>query len=301
MSLALTAIVVTIVTQAVSPASDSDRDGIPDHIEDRNRDGRVTPGETDPQRRDSDRDSVPDGLEDRDQDGRVDPGETDPRVPGLFPGSGPHIPEPLAFDMVRGLGARAGEVEMNTILLPRWSRDGLALEWAPELEWAPRDDLALEIELPMRGGHLHALKAAIQGTLPRRTRRFIAGWQVIGELLPGESTLATTALYLMGFRLNRRWSVLMMSGIRMDWTRRPAGVQLALLVNPSVFVDLHERVTLGVEHDLAVDPRGQVRAIALPQLHFQMSRRWRVQCGLGIGLQERRLAALGGLRVVFEL
>jgi len=300
-SYVLTGMLAAHAAPAASPGPDSDGDGIPDHIEDRNRDGRTTAGETNPRKRDSDRDGVPDGVEDRDQDGRVDPGETDPRVPGLFPGSGPHIPEPLAFDMVRGLGARAGEVEMNTLLLPRWSRGKLALEWAPELEWAPRDDLALEIELPMEGGHLHGLKAAIQGTLPRRSRRFIAGWQVIGMLLPGQSVLETTALYMFGLRVSRRWSVLGMGGLRLDWTRRPLGVQSALLVNPSIFVDLRERLTLGVEHNLAVDSRGQVSALALPQFHFQMGRRWRLQCGVGVGSQGRRLAAVGGLRLVFEL
>jgi hypothetical protein len=295
------ALAVLTASAPALPPRDTDRDGIPDRIEDRNRDGRINPGETDPRRRDSDRDGVPDGVEDRDHDGRVDPGESDPRVPGLFPGTGPHIPEPLAFDMVRGLGARAGEVEVNTLLLPRWTRGALALDWAPEIEWAPRDNLALEIELPMHGGQLHALKTAIQGTLARRSRRSIAGWQVLAELIPGDSTLKTTALHLAGRRLSRRWSLLVMSGVRMDWTLRPAGLALALLLNPSVFADLSERVTLGFEHNLAVGLGGPATATALPQFHFQLARRLRLQCGLGAQLHARSLAALGGLRLVLEL
>jgi hypothetical protein len=294
------ALVVLATSVPDPPRRDSDSDGIPDRIEDRNRDGQINPGETDPRRRDSDRDGVPDGVEDRDHDGRVDPDESDPRVPGLFPGTGPHIPEPLAFDMVRGLGARAGEVEVNTLLLPRWSGGALTLDWAPEIEWAPRDDLAIEVELPMHGGQLHALKSAIQGTLARRSRRFVAGWQVLGELLPGESKLRTTALALAGWRLSRRWSALGMSGVRMDWTRRPADVALALLLNPSVFADLGERLTVGVEHNLAVGLGGSVEATLLPQFHFQLSRRLRLQCGLGAHVQARRFTALGGLRLVLE-
>ncbi len=297
----LLVLAVLVASASGSLPGDRDADGIPDHIEDRDRDGRISAGETDPRRRDSDRDGVPDGVEDRDHDGRVDPGESDPRVPGLFPGTGPHIPEPLAFDMVRGLGARAGEVEVNTLLLPRWSRGQMTMDWAPELEWAPRDNLALEIELPMHGGHLHALKAAAQGTMARRSRRTIAGWQVIGELVPAESRIETTALYLVGRRLDRRWSVLAMSGLRMGWTSRPAGVDLALLVNPSVFADVRERLTLGVEHNLAVGLGGRVDATALPQFHFQLSRRVRLQSGVGAQLHGRRLAALGGLRLVLEL
>lgn len=284
------------------PPRDSDGDGIRDRVEDADGDGRVDADETDPHRRDHDRDGVPDGAEDRDHDGRVDPGESDPRVPGLFPGTAPHIPEPLAFDLVRGLGARAGEVEVNTLVLPRWSGRGQTIDWAPEIEWAPRDGLALELELPMHGGHLHALKAAIQGTLPRRGRpRFIAGWQVMAELLPGEQTLQMTALYLAGVRVSRRWSVLTMSGLRSSWTRTPTSMHLALLVNPSVFVDLGERVTLGVEHNLAVGLGGPVRAMALPQFHFQLGRRWRLQVGAGAELHGREVSGLGGLRVVFEL
>lgn len=294
------AVVVAGTPVADARPSDQDGDAIPDWVEDRDRDGRLSAGETDPRRRDSDSDGVPDGAEDRDHDGLVDPGESDPRVPGLFPGSGPHIPEPLGFDMVRGLGARAGELEVNTLLLPRWSGGAMTLDWAPELEWAPRDDLALEIELPMHGGQLHALKAAVQGTFARRSPRFIAGWQAMGELLPGESMFRTTALYLVGLRLDRRWSVLGMSGMRMDWTRRPAAVDMALLVNPSVFIDVRERMTVGVEQNLAVGLGGAVSVTALPQFHFQVSRRFRVQSGLGLQVEDRRVALLGGLRLVLE-
>ncbi len=57
---------------------DTDGDGIPDGIEDKNRNGRVDPGETDPNNLDSDGDGIPDGVEDKNHNGVVDPGETDP-------------------------------------------------------------------------------------------------------------------------------------------------------------------------------------------------------------------------------
>lgn len=298
--LSVLALVVLAAPASTPPGRDSDRDGIPDAVEDRNHDGRVDPGETDPGVRDSDRDGVPDGVEDRDHDGRVDPGESDPRVPGLFPGRAPHIPEPLAFDLVRGLGARKGEFEMNTLVLMPWTRPGDA-DWAPEIEWAPRDNFAVELELPIHGDQLKALKLALQFTFPRaRARKFIAGWQLIGEYLPGERALATTSMFLAGYRLSRRWSVLGMVGARLDWSRRPFACGPSLLANPSVFVDLGERVTLGVEHnvDLGVD---HVAARALPQLHVQLGRRWRLQLGAGVQVAARRVAGVGGLRLIFEL
>ncbi|HCF59187.1 MAG TPA: hypothetical protein DFS52_14495 [Myxococcales bacterium] len=59
-------------------AADSDGDGIPDGVEDKNKNGRVDPGESDPNGSDSDGDSIPDGLEDKNRDGVLDPGETSP-------------------------------------------------------------------------------------------------------------------------------------------------------------------------------------------------------------------------------
>lgn len=62
---------------------DSDADGLPDGQEDRNRNGRVDPGETDPNRRDSDGDGVPDAA---DPDSAADGPESDDRGgPGELP------------------------------------------------------------------------------------------------------------------------------------------------------------------------------------------------------------------------
>ncbi|OJH35247.1 adventurous gliding motility lipoprotein CglD [Cystobacter ferrugineus] len=57
---------------------DTDGDGILDGVEDRNRNGRVDPGETDPAKQDSDGDGLTDGAEDANHNGLVDLGETNP-------------------------------------------------------------------------------------------------------------------------------------------------------------------------------------------------------------------------------
>ncbi|WNG14531.1 Ig-like domain-containing protein [Cystobacter fuscus] len=57
---------------------DTDKDGIPDSIEDKNHNGTVDPGETDPNNPDTDGDGIKDGLEDANGNGTLDPGETDP-------------------------------------------------------------------------------------------------------------------------------------------------------------------------------------------------------------------------------
>ncbi|MDP3231904.1 MAG: hypothetical protein Q8N26_03940 [Myxococcales bacterium] len=50
-------------------------------------------------------------------------------------------------------------------------------------------------------------------------------------------------------------------------------------MNPSVFVDVDEAVTLGVETNLAWSPRAGFGALSLLQVHWQIARRFRVQVG----------------------
>lgn len=65
-------------TKTNPTVSDTDGDCIKDGDEDRNRNGRVDPGESDPNGVDSDGDGILEGDEDVNCNGRVDPGETDP-------------------------------------------------------------------------------------------------------------------------------------------------------------------------------------------------------------------------------
>ena len=60
---------------------DTDGDGIADGLEDADRNGITGADETSPHDRDSDEDGLLDGEEDANQNGRIDFGETDPRNP----------------------------------------------------------------------------------------------------------------------------------------------------------------------------------------------------------------------------
>ncbi|MBN1944381.1 MAG: hypothetical protein JW797_01840 [Bradymonadales bacterium] len=61
---------------------DWDGDGLPNDLEDLNRNGSYDQGtqETDAHNADTDGDGIPDGVEDANRNGEVDPGETDPRL-----------------------------------------------------------------------------------------------------------------------------------------------------------------------------------------------------------------------------
>lgn len=237
--------------------------------------------------------------DDADADGVSDEVErglqTDPHVPGLFPGSYPHVPEPLSFDLVRGLGAERGEFEFNVLAASSFAPyDGL--RWAPEVEWAFADRHAIEFELPMHDASLEAMKLAVQGTFRERRPKFIHGWQFIGEgRLRGAGEFS--ALYIAGRRIGRRTSVLAMLGPRLH--AEPRRLIGELVINPSIFVDLGERATVGLENNAVLAGRlSTVRT--LPQFHLQLGQHFRVQFGAGIETARDGVRPSVAVRLIVE-
>lgn len=94
-----------------------------------------------------------------------------------------HIPEPMVFDLVRGLGAVQGEAEVNVLgVFPLRTSDPHGVEWAPEIEAAVLDGLALEFELPLENTHPEAVKFAAQYAFGTAfNHHFIHGVQGIAE------------------------------------------------------------------------------------------------------------------------
>ena len=275
--------------RAVNEPLDSDGDGIPDEIE-------ILTG-TDPIDADSDGDGVPDGVEDANRDGRVDPGETDPRRAGLFPGSNPHIPEPMYFDLVRGLGARKGELEVNALFALSRPRGGRpTLQWAPEVEWAVVDNFAVELELPMVDRHVEAYKAALQWTAPQLGPSVAHGFQVLGEYLIDDRVTELSALYLAGFRTGRvSWFA--MAGPRIEVGQ---GLIVAGQINPSVFYDADEAVTFGLEGNVSFAKAQSVDMRALAQVHWQVSHKVRIQAGGGVTTAPGGAIPVGVARIILE-
>jgi len=276
-------------------------------------------GGTDPTRADSDGDGLSDGEEDHDRNGRVDPGETDPRVRdtdhdlvsdaterrlGTDPTDAtdvPPIPEPLVFDLVRNLGAKRGELEVNALTVVRLARPR-AVAWAPEVEYAFADGMAAELELPFVGARLEAIKVGFQGTFgPIAGQRGRHGVQLLGELgLHGEGR--ATALYVAGGSLPSQPlgpSLLVLAGPSARFTA--AGPSAALVTNVSVFLQVSRAVTLGGELDVDLDPRAGAGVLVMPQLHLSPTSRLKIQGGLGLAHAAGASGGVLALRVSGEL
>ncbi len=214
------------------------------------------------------------------------------------------IPEPLLFDMVRPLGARRGELEFNTLAIFPFGSPKLAttgdpfgpaptspdrggIEWAPEVEYAPIDNFALEFEFPFEERTLEAYKLGLQWTFGTAfDNRFIHGFQFLTEPTPEWQNWNSTFLYLAGIRFDETWSMMLMAGGRGDLEGGMRAGTVERLFNASLFADVTEDIVLGVETNFAARMDGSGQFIVLPQAHLELTECIQVQLGLGAGFTE---------------
>ncbi len=210
-----------------------------------------------------------------------------------------HIPEPMVFDLVRSLGARRGEFEVNVLgLFPLSNLEDREIDWAPEVEYALLDGLALEFELPFEGSRLAAYKFAGQVTFGTGFgERFIHGAQFIVEKLRNERVWELTPLYIAGFRFDERWSVLGMVGYRTEVGDESENSH-ELLVNPSIFLDLTHRMSVGIETNFSSDFEGDWHLLTIPQWHFELIDHVELQAGVGLQLDSGTANGTAGARLI---
>jgi len=210
------------------------------------------------------------------------------------------MPEPMVFDLVRPLGAKRGELEVNT-LFQRSSGSGAPLAWAPEIEWAFRDGLAFEAELPFEDGLLKTYKVALQGTMtPSGAGRFQHGWQLIGQRVLADGSWRGDALYLAGVRPWEKVTLFTMTGARRSRFGVDAVVQP--VQNTSVFFEASPSLILGVEANLVLGAADRRDRLIMPQLQVAVGGQYLVE--FGVGAEERTPGRWGtafGARFVRQL
>jgi hypothetical protein len=215
-------------------------------------------------------------------------------------GKGPRIPEPMVFDLVRPLNATRGEIEANILAIFPLKRGpgGIAglpdaigtvplsgreqgIEWAPEIEWCPRDGVTWEAEFPFIDDRFEAVKIAHQRMLGTGFEdHFIHGWQGIGlnDFDSGTTTLAL--LWVAGWRFNDTWSTLALIGGRQE-IGRPGFRATEYLQNVSLFADLADDLILGIETNYQQETTGPAALLLMPQFQWQLSRCLNFQGGVG--------------------
>ncbi|MBL7472563.1 hypothetical protein [Robertkochia sediminum] len=198
------------------------------------------------------------------------------------------IPEPLMFDLVRGLGARQGELEINALAdFPLNDAKARGVEWAPEIEYAVFNNFAVELEFPMQDWELEAYKVAVQWTIGNSSNnKFIHGIQVIGETFIHEDLLEVSLLYVPAYRFSEVWSAIGLFGVMLESGDDKAEKDHTILLNASVFADLNEHTAVGLEINNS-DPtfqgidNNEMELLILPQVHREYDNGFSFQFGAG--------------------
>jgi len=230
----------------------------------------------------------------------------------------PRIPEPMVFDLVRPLGAHRGEFEVNALLLaPLNRRIGLAneisdsigltqqrgvrhhAEWAPEIEYAVRDGLAIEFELPFEETRLAAYKAAVQWTIGTAFNdKMIHGVQAIALYDTHSKHWSPTVSYVVGLRFDEVWSTLVMVGLRSEINGDDIAERTERLLNWSLFADVGSHSTVGLETNFAETLRGPSAWLIMPQWHWEIRDHWMLQTGVGARFTQSYTLPEAGLRLI---
>ncbi len=206
------------------------------------------------------------------------------------------VPEPMFYDLVRGLHSKKGEFEANTLFYQQASNELRSLHAAPEIEWVPADNWGVELELPSSHGKVEALKLALQHGFDRSQRSFVDGLQLILERNLEHHHTEGKLTYLMGKRFPRRWSAFAIVGLAIEGPAQ----QVKEVTNLSVFYDVLRRVDFGAELNLVTRGGSSEFLQFLPQAHLALDEKMKVQLGTGVQYLAQRWYSTGALRLIRE-
>lgn len=211
----------------------------------------------------------------------------------------PHVPEPMIFDMMRPLGAKRGEMEANALATTALSGPDNSVSWAPEVEYAFADGLAIEGELPFEDGHLAELKLGLQAAFGAFDGgRSAHGIQYLGIYDRRGRRYNSSAAYMLGHRWNARWSSMSMVGLS-DISAKGGPGRNAAIINHSLFYDAAEHSVIGLELNYLGGDEGHV--LMMPQLHQRLVQAINVQIGIGAEkVRGEPVRPKAGLRLIRE-
>ncbi|WP_315764366.1 hypothetical protein [Sphingomonas sp. Y38-1Y] len=211
----------------------------------------------------------------------------------------PDIPEPMVFDMIRPLGAKKGELEINALATTPLSGQSRVVEWAPEIEYAVTDGFAIEFELPFENARLTELKLGLQKTFGTMDNGRIAhGVQYLGIYDRHDDSASHAVLYMIGRRHSEKLSTMTMVGVGDVRVGQPES-EAGLLVNHSTFYHIAEDKVAGLELNYKSGQDGGV--LAMPQYHGSLAKKVAIQAGAGVDKQRGAKARpVAGLRLIRE-
>jgi hypothetical protein len=214
----------------------------------------------------------------------------------------PTIPEPLNFDLVRPLGAKKGDVEINVLGLMNINEKEF-FNWGPEIEFVIDNGLAMEFELPFANHELEELKFAFQKTFSKNTNKnFIHGLQTIQKVKLHDYFWQSDYLYVHGYKFKKNWSTISLSGFRQNLFNDNYGT--SLINNTSIFRAINHKTKVGLESNYRLDSIGQSHQdyslTILPQIHFELGDHYSLQLGAGATRNDNSWNTILASRLIVE-
>lgn len=195
-----------------------------------------------------------------------------------------YIPEPMMFDLVRPLGSKKGQWEINTLITQEESPALSHSHVSPEIEYVFAENWAAEVEIPMIGGEPDSLKGVLQWTAGHsgKSRQIVHGFQLITQRFIDEDTHnELTPIYIYGHRFNHDYTMLAMIGDQYHYGEVSNGHFLVL--NATIF-HVYSRVKdieFGLEQNvLGFGHNFQYWRIT-PQIDVVLEDHWKIQTGFG--------------------
>lgn len=187
----------------------------------------------------------------------------------------------MVFDLVRPLGARRGELEVNTLCAVPLTGRHHNFSWEPETEYEIGRGYAIEPQVIFENGTFEGFQLTGQKTMGTLFKhRAIHGLLLRGEYTLDRKQLLSDSVYLFGMRLSKRWSCFAINGFRR--TAYWDGGRFVWLVNPTVFYHVNPRLEIGVESNFELGLSQQNRQLITPQFHYNITKMSEFQFGLGL-------------------
>lgn len=187
------------------------------------------------------------------------------------------FPEPMVFDLMRGLDAKKGEVEVNSLF---FSENTDVINSSPEVEFAAADGLAFELELPIQNRQVEAYKFGTQYTI-FTSPNFQIGIQGIYEKFGQVDREDYYLTSIVDYKISSRFSFVGIIGGR---SAVYTGIvdHNVFIMNLSLFYQIKDQFYVGVENDknfYFVDQ--PVKVSTIPQVSFRINKVMRMQAGVG--------------------
>lgn len=206
-----------------------------------------------------------------------------------------HVPEPLFFDLVRGLDSRKGDAEVNFL-----SSFNNKFNFAPEVEIAIKDGTAIEFELPTEDLRLSSYKLAFQQKI-FSNKKAIGGFQAIYELNKNLNESEYFILPILGAKLNEHISVLSISGLAARFNKNHQ-IKPFIIANNNIFYEANNKTVFGLEinKNISFESEKKFEIRILPQIHRKIGQNYGCQLGAGVELISGKVYPVLALRLIKE-